>query len=92
MVGIAGPYESTSFDLVDPEIEIGRDSGRDIPLPLDNTVSRTHARIVTEHGTLVICDAGSTNGTYVNGARIDRHQLTPGDVIQVGSTKFRFDA
>jgi pSer/pThr/pTyr-binding forkhead associated (FHA) protein len=37
-------------------------------------------------------DRGSTNGTFVNGARIDRpRRLTPGDVVRVGETDMRYD-
>ncbi|MDH7603025.1 MAG: FHA domain-containing protein [Armatimonadota bacterium] len=36
-------------------------------------------------------DEGSTNGTYVNNARVTRHELANGDLVQIGSTKFRFE-
>ena len=73
------------------QIVIGRQPGRDIVLSLDTAVSRTHAQIDFESGNYVVSDAGSSNGTFVNGQRITRHNLAPGDVIQVGATKFRFE-
>ena len=40
-----------------------------------------------------VSDVGSTNGTYVNGSRIDRpRKLERGDVVRVGETELRFDA
>jgi pSer/pThr/pTyr-binding forkhead associated (FHA) protein len=39
-----------------------------------------------------VSDVGSTNGTYVNGARIDRpRKLVEGDVVRVGETELRFE-
>jgi pSer/pThr/pTyr-binding forkhead associated (FHA) protein len=39
-----------------------------------------------------VSDAGSTNGTYVNGARIDKsRKLAQGDVVRVGETELRFE-
>ena len=91
-MGLSGPYASQSFLLKPGQTEIGRESTKDIALPVDNTVSRDHARIAQEAAAYVIYDTGSTNGTFVNGARIQRHELSNGDVIQVGSTKFKFEA
>lgn len=51
----------------------------------DPAVSRRHARIVREGNTYHIEDLGSSNGTYVNGARIERKQpLREGDTLQIG--------
>lgn len=50
----------------------------------DPRVSRRHGRFQTRHGTLVYTDLGSTNGTRVNGIRVDEIVLGPGDRIQVG--------
>jgi pSer/pThr/pTyr-binding forkhead associated (FHA) protein len=39
-----------------------------------------------------VIDLGSTNGTFVNGERIDgRHRLREGDVLQVGDTELRLE-
>lgn len=51
------------------------------------TVSRLHARIEIQHDRYVLFDAGSANGTFVNGKRIqDSYQLTTGDKIWLGSS------
>jgi len=90
LVGISGPYAGHTF-VIDRDMFIGRESTKDIALPLDNSVSRNHARIAIENGACVIYDDGSTNGTHVNNARISRHELSPSDTVQIGSTKFRFE-
>jgi len=91
LVAMAGPYAGQTFILKSGETLIGREATKDIGLPMDNTVSRNHARIAQEVTAWVLYDAGSTNGTFVNGAKISRHQLTNADVIQIGSSKFRFE-
>jgi DNA-binding winged helix-turn-helix (wHTH) protein len=58
-----------------------------IPLPI---VSRLHARIEMQHDRYLLFDAGSANGTFVNGERIEieqGHQLSTGDTIWLGSAE-----
>ncbi len=63
----------------------------------DTQVSRQHARITTEkdvetgRAEYVLTDLSSRNGTFLNGRRIDREQLTNGDKIAIGDTILRFD-
>ncbi|HEX9050537.1 MAG TPA: GGDEF domain-containing protein [Anaeromyxobacter sp.] len=66
------------------EVVLGRDPGCTVPLPADD-VSRRHARVVAQDGGHEVVDLGSTNGTWVNGARVERHRLAPGDRIRVGA-------
>ena len=91
LAGLSGPYAGQVFALKSGQTEIGREATKDIGLPLDNTVSRNHSRVVEEAAGWVIYDAGSTNGTFVNGANVQRQELAGGDIVQVGSTKFRFE-
>jgi transcriptional regulator with GAF, ATPase, and Fis domain len=65
--------------------------GRDVEGGLrihDSKVSRLHLRIVWDgvQGGFRYADAGSANGTYVNGARVDSGLLLPNDVLRVGDT------
>ena len=90
-IAISGPLSGQTFMLKDGETQIGRDSAKDISLPMDNTVSRNHAMITLEGGSYILYDTGSTNGTFVNSTKITRHQLMNGDMIQIGSNKFRFE-
>ena len=75
-----------------PRYLIGRGEGADILLPEDDAgASRRHALIEeTVTGDWTILDLGSSNGVYVNGARVtDRHTLATGDVVAVGRTQIR---
>jgi diguanylate cyclase (GGDEF)-like protein len=67
------------------ETLIGRGADADIPLIEEQRVSRKHAIIrVSPEGNVLIEDQGSSNGTFVNGARIKRQELKDGDRIQIG--------
>jgi hypothetical protein len=69
-------------------LSIGRSDDNDVVLD-EGVVSGRHARIVAP-GTVV--DEGSTNGTLVNGAPVGgRTALRAGDIVQVGSTVFRYE-
>jgi pSer/pThr/pTyr-binding forkhead associated (FHA) protein len=79
-----------------PEITIGRSSTCDVFID-DAVVSTLHAVIEkVEHDDHVpdkeyyIQDQGSTNGTLVNGAAVQRHKLNHEDVIRVGWVNFKF--
>lgn len=68
---------------------IGREEG-DVVIDWDSAASRRHARLHIEEGAWWVEDLGSTNGTVVNGHRINgRVQVNRGDVVTVGQTQFR---
>ena len=55
-------------------------------------VSRLHCKLlVTGTGDLVVEDLGSTNGTLVNGNRIERETLKAGDTVTIGRMEFKVD-
>ena len=59
----------------------------------DEFASAHHARVEPRRDGVWVEDVGSTNGTFVNGSRLDRpRKLAPGDVIRVGETDLRFEA
>jgi|GEM_PF-414994 len=73
------------------QLTIGRSSKDcDIAIPDDGHASRVHAQIRYDGAKYVCCDLGSTNGTLVNGEKIDSVVLKDGDEIQVGQTYFVF--
>jgi pSer/pThr/pTyr-binding forkhead associated (FHA) protein len=51
-------------------------------------ISRKHCRIIKEADTLRIEDLGSSNGTFLNGKRIQEAVLSAGDTVQVGPVVF----
>jgi len=78
-----------NFELVDLPYRIGRRPGLNLSVH-GGCVSKDHAEIFQVGDELWIRDLGSTNGTYVNGARIDRDApIHDGDLIQVASLLFR---
>jgi pSer/pThr/pTyr-binding forkhead associated (FHA) protein len=80
--------ERRSFSLTRDVTVIGRREDADLRIPLGD-VSRKHARLIREPDGVRIEDLGSSNGTYLNGQRIEREAvLQPGDSIQVGPVVF----
>jgi hypothetical protein len=72
------------------ELSIGR--GRDCDVVLtDISVSRHHARLIPRDGAWVLHDLSSTNGSYLNGHRVSRCQLRPGDRVVLGEALLRVD-
>jgi predicted component of type VI protein secretion system len=84
----AGRARGFSF-VVDERLVIGRNSDGPGRLADDPELSRHHAEIVrAPNGEFTIRDLSSTNGTFVNGTRLNKPAvLTPGDEIQIGATK-----
>ncbi len=71
---------------------IGRGLQTDVRIN-DEGISRTHALVEEDNGVYYLSDAGSTNGTFANGVRVERQPLSEGDKIQIGASsvlKFTF--
>ncbi len=81
---------SKRHEIGDRALVLGRSRGCDIPLD-DPNVSRRHAEVKAEDGTYWIVDLDSTNGTEVNGKRIDRARLNHDDRIVLGTTELTFE-
>jgi pSer/pThr/pTyr-binding forkhead associated (FHA) protein len=80
----SGPTTGKVFPLEAQEISIGRDATNTVAIS-DAEVSRRHARMELRGSAYVIQDLGSTNGTFVNGTRINGIQvLNPGDTVSFG--------
>jgi len=75
--------------MIEEEVLIGRAAANDIQFP-DLGVSGVHARIVNQDGKWILEDKGSTNGTHVQGQRIDRYELKDGDEIDIGNIRLKF--
>jgi hypothetical protein len=71
---------------------IGRGGGCTVPISFDTFASQVHAKASPRDGDLWIEDIGSTNGTLVNGKRIEHPiKLRKGDKVKVGETVFEVD-
>src|SRR5215213_243765 len=92
-----------SFRLVSPDgdqvfelrrgsaLTVGRALTSDVPL-LDPTVSRRHASLVTDDTGIELDDLGSSNGTFVNGERVEHARVAAGDVLTFGKLTFNVSA
>jgi hypothetical protein len=81
-----GPGAGVEIE-VGEELTLGREPGTADFVVDDAGISRRHARLWLEDGSLVVEDLGSSNGTYVNGERISGPtRLGADDVLQLGST------
>lgn len=84
-----GPSPGEQFFLDRATVSIGRDPASDIFLN-DMTVSRTHAILSVVGAEVSVRDAGSLNGTYVNGVCVDSAVLCNGDLLQIGTFQMSF--
>ncbi|HEX9711803.1 MAG TPA: DUF3662 and FHA domain-containing protein [Actinomycetota bacterium] len=80
---------SRAWPLSKDAVVIGRLETCDVIVP-DPGASRRHAEIRREGDEWVVIDLGSTNGTEINGKRVNRHRLAPGDRIVFGETTLEF--
>lgn len=81
-----GPTPDKVYVLRQTLTVVGREPLNDVVIP-DPELSRRHARIFWEDGSFLIEDLNSTNGTYVNGRRINsKTRLASGDIIDFGET------
>jgi len=87
---LRGPDAGLVFGIYSAEQTLGRGDAADIRLT-DASASRIHARILTYADTVMIEDAGSTNGTHVNHERVPRAELGHGDLVGVGETLLMFE-
>lgn len=79
------------FEVSKPEITVGRGQTNDIVI-MDARMSRAHARFeFGDNGEVTVVDAGSTNGVRVNGNKVERAVVQPGDVIQMGESQIRYE-
>jgi pSer/pThr/pTyr-binding forkhead associated (FHA) protein len=84
LVMARGPRPGQIFELPRSTVSIGRDPGNRVVIN-DPQISRQHARITPQGGLMIVEDLGSTNGTTVNGLRINTaHTLAHGDEIGMG--------
>ncbi len=83
-------WDGSQIEIADRVTVIGRSSDCDISLS-DPNVSRRHAEVRRIGDGYSLVDLGSTNGTEVNGQRIQETALMNGDVIGVGTTSITFE-
>jgi pSer/pThr/pTyr-binding forkhead associated (FHA) protein len=90
LIALDGPLSGQRYGVVAP-LEVGREAPG-IPMGFDTMASRRHASVAPHGAGLVVTDLGSTNGTYVNGQRVQSQTVRPGDLVKIGATTFRVEA
>jgi hypothetical protein len=84
--------EGSRFAIDSVPLSIGRGEENQVALGEDDFASSAHARIEPRHDGAWLVDRGSTNGTFVNGIRIDApHHLEQGDLVRIGETQLRYE-
>ena len=81
-----------NFELNSAQLTIGRGHQNDIAIATDEYASARHARFEPRQDGVWVQDLGSTNGTYLNGTRLDGpRRLARGDIVRVGETDLRYE-
>jgi len=84
--------EGQDYELDSAQLTIGRGGQNDIAIGSDEYASARHARFEPRQDGVWVQDLGSTNGTYLNGARLEHpRRLTQGDIVRVGETDLRYE-
>jgi len=86
----ADPLTKTGYviRLTGTMLTIGRTAENDIALP-SKMVSRHHARLLIGPNGIIVEDAGSTNGCFVNGEQVRQHLMHDNDVLELGDLRYR---
>jgi hypothetical protein len=84
--------EGEAYAIDSTALTVGRSGDNDLPLGGDSFASSHHARFEPRRDGVWVEDVGSTNGTFVNGIRLNGgRKLIPGDVVRIGETDLRFE-
>lgn len=84
--GLSGPMLGRSFPLRDGML-LGRSRDCDVFIE-SQEISRQHARIRVRSDAVIVEDLTSTNGTFVNGERVNSRMITPGDELRLDTIRF----
>lgn len=90
LVVLSGKDQGKRFELVKQINHIGRNENADIVI-VESQMSRNHGRLIVFPDRVFIEDHNSTNGTYVDGLRIDKVTLGPKSRIRIGDTVMKID-
>lgn len=86
---ILGANSGQICQLAKPRVILGRGAGCDIQLP-DSEVSRRHAMLEIREEEATVSDLGSTNGTYVEGVRVESTTIASHQEFSLGTTTLMF--
>jgi len=89
LVVLEGNQAGIRHELTRDNMEIGRGNDVDIRIP-EQGISRRHCLIFYKNNRFFVRDLESTNGTFLNGAKIEEMVLKHGDKLQLGESTFLF--
>lgn len=85
----SGPERGRIVEIDDSVLTVGRQDGNDIVFD-DPRVSRRHLRVEVSSNVAYLTDLGSSNGTFVNGQRLEGvRSLRDGDIVDLGESRLR---
>ncbi len=91
--GCSGPASGRDFEIRPGRWKLGRgpreEAGFQLVTLPDPSMSRDHFALEAGVAAVVLRDLGSTNGTFVNDVRVERHMLAEGDMVRAGATSLR---
>ena len=93
LTATSGPLTGQEFRILSGRTKLGKapreETGPTLLALADPYMSKDHVALEAGPGGIVMIDLGSTNGTFVNGARAGRAMLNDGDELRLGNTVFR---
>lgn len=89
LVVLSGQLRGREIEVMRDRVRIGKSRQCEVVLP-DDSISREHAEVRRDGDRYRVTDLGSTNGTFVEQARITDAFLNPGDVLGLGKVELRF--
>ncbi|HEY8966970.1 MAG TPA: FHA domain-containing protein [Candidatus Methylacidiphilales bacterium] len=90
-IGQNSDFANQTFELAGQKITVGRTPDNDLHLP-DNSISSHHAELNLEAGDYILADLESTNGTRVNGEKVQTAPLRQGDVVRFGNVDLLYES
>lgn len=91
LIGQSEEFSGSTFELNASPMTLGRVEDNQIEIN-HNSVSSSHAELVFDENDYVVRDLESTNGTRVNGERINEQKLRKGDNVRFGNIEFIYDS
>jgi hypothetical protein len=89
LVAVEGELEGEVYRVYDGENRIGRSPDCEIELP-SKKISREHAKLIHQDGMFVVAPLSDKNPTILNDEPTEGAELSDGDTLKMGRTKFRF--
>ena len=89
LMGRSAVVTGREYPLAPGQVAVGRGADNIVVID-DPSISRHHAVLVVQGAEVAVEDLQSSNGTFVNGKRVARHVLQPGDDVRFGNIAFSF--